>query len=76
MVFIRLVISPQGFPALFMKNKDGSLHVGVNYRQLGKEMVNNYHPMPHISDLFDHLQGAVVFFGFDLMLCMVGYIVL
>ena len=44
-----------------MKNKDGSLHLCIDYRQLNKVMVENCYPLPRIDDLFDQMKGARVF---------------
>ncbi|XP_038889237.1 uncharacterized protein LOC120079128 [Benincasa hispida] len=42
--------------------KDGSLHLCIDYRELNKVIVKNKYPLPRIDDLFDQLQGAMVFF--------------
>ena len=46
---------------LFVKKKDGTLRLCVNYRQLNKMTVKNKYPLPRIDDLFDQLKGASVF---------------
>ena len=46
---------------LFMKRKDGSMRLCIEYRELNKVIVRNKYPLPRINDLFDQLQGACVF---------------
>ena len=43
-----------------MKNKDGSLRMCIDYRELNKVTVKNKYPLPKIDDLFDQLSGAAV----------------
>jgi len=64
--FIQPSISPWGAPALFVKKKDGSLHMCIDYRQLNKVTIKNKYPLPRIDDLFDQLQGASYFSKIDL----------
>ncbi|KAH9658749.1 Endonuclease [Citrus sinensis] len=64
--FIRPSVSPWGAPVLFVKKKDGTLRLCVDYRQLNKVTVRNKYPLPRIDDLFDQLQGAHVFSKIDL----------
>lgn len=64
--FIRPSISPLGAPVLFIKKKDGSLRMFIDYRQLNKVTIRNKYPLPHIEDLFDQLQGAAHFSKIDL----------
>ena len=56
--FIRPSTSPWGAPILFVKKKDGSLRLCIDYRQLNKVTIKNKYPLPRIDDLFDQLQGA------------------
>ena len=56
--FIRPSISPWGAPILFVKKKDGSLRMFIDYRQLNKVTIKNKYPLPLSDDLFDQLQGA------------------
>ena len=67
--FIRPSVSPWGAPILFVKKKDGSMRLCIDYRQLNKVTVRNKYPLPRIDDLFDHLQGASVFSKIDLRTC-------
>ena len=46
---------------LFVKKKDGSFRMCIDYRQLNKVAIKNKYPLPRIDDLFDQLQGACVF---------------
>ena len=63
--FIRPSASPWGAPVLFVKKKDGSLRLCIDYRQLNQVTVKNKYPLPRIDDLFDQLQGEVVFSKID-----------
>ena len=51
---------------LFVKKKDGTLQLCVDYRQLNKMTVKNKYPLPRIDDLFDQLKGAIIFSKIDL----------
>ncbi|KAA0053360.1 pol protein [Cucumis melo var. makuwa] len=64
--FIRSSVSPWGAPVLFVKKKDGSMRLCIDYRELNKVIVKNRYPLPRIDDLFDQLQGATVFSKIDL----------
>ncbi|KAD4178196.1 hypothetical protein E3N88_26787 [Mikania micrantha] len=64
--FIRPSISPWGAPVLFVKKKDGSMRMCIDYRELNKVTVKNRYPLPRIDDLFDQLQGAKWFSKIDL----------
>ncbi|GJS49791.1 putative reverse transcriptase domain-containing protein [Tanacetum coccineum] len=65
--FIRLSHSPWGAPVLFVKKKDGSFRMCIDYRELNKLTVKNRYPLPRIDDLFDQLQGSRYFSKIDLM---------
>ncbi|GKE42528.1 putative reverse transcriptase domain-containing protein [Tanacetum coccineum] len=54
--FIRPSSSPWGASVLFVKKKDGSFRMCIDYRELNKLTVKNHYPLPRIDDLFDHLQ--------------------
>ncbi|KAH0776452.1 hypothetical protein KY290_007863 [Solanum tuberosum] len=56
--FIRPSVSPWGAPILFVRKKDCSLRMCIDYRQLNKVTIKNKYPLPRIDDLFDHLQTA------------------
>ncbi|GKF27806.1 putative reverse transcriptase domain-containing protein [Tanacetum coccineum] len=64
--FIRPSVSPWGAPVLFVKKKDGSMRLCIDYRELNKITIRNRYPLPHIDDLFDQLQGAKHFSKIDL----------
>ncbi|GKB94881.1 putative reverse transcriptase domain-containing protein [Tanacetum coccineum] len=64
--FIRPSSSPWGAPVLFIKKKDGSFRMCIDYRELNKLIVKNHYPLPRIDDLFDQLQGLSVYSKIDL----------
>ena len=64
--FIRPSVSPWGAPVLFMKKKDGTLRMCIDYRQINKVTVKNKYPLPRFEDLFDQLKGAGVLSKIDL----------
>ncbi|GKV13905.1 hypothetical protein SLEP1_g24864 [Rubroshorea leprosula] len=64
--FIRPSVSPWGAPMLFVKKKDGSMRLCIDYRELNKVTMKNRYPLPRIDDLFDQLKGAQVFSKIDL----------
>ncbi|KAH0773702.1 hypothetical protein KY290_010839 [Solanum tuberosum] len=66
--FIQPSISPWGTQVLFMKKKDGSLRMCIDYCQLNKVTIKNKYLLPRIDDLFDQLQGANYFSKIDLYL--------
>ncbi|GJU27309.1 hypothetical protein Tco_0348504 [Tanacetum coccineum] len=59
--FIRPSSSPWGAPVLFVKKKNGSFRMFIDYQELNKLTVENRYPLPRIDDLFDHLQGSSVY---------------
>ncbi|GJX74564.1 hypothetical protein Tco_0313159 [Tanacetum coccineum] len=64
--FIRPSSSPWGAPVLFVKNKDGSFRMCIDYRELNKLTVKNRYPLSRIDDLFDQLQGSNIYSKIDL----------
>lgn len=59
--FIRPSVSPWGAPVLFVKKKDGTTRMCIDYRELNQVTIKNKYPLPRINDLFDQLQGTQVF---------------
>ena len=64
--FIRPSSSPWGAPVLFVKKKDGSMRLCVDYRALNEVTIKNKYPLPRIDDLFYQLKGAKYFSKIDL----------
>ncbi|KAL9249130.1 Transposon Ty3-G Gag-Pol polyprotein-like protein [Drosera capensis] len=64
--YIRPSVSPWGAPVLFVKKKDGSMRLCIDYRELNKITIMIRYPLPRIDDLFDQLQGASVYSKIDL----------
>nr|GEV89844.1 putative reverse transcriptase domain-containing protein [Tanacetum cinerariifolium] len=64
--FIRPSSSPWGAPVLFVKKKDESFRMCIDYRELNKLTVKNRYPLSRIDDLFDQLQGSSVYSKIDL----------
>ncbi|KAL6219797.1 hypothetical protein ACLB2K_007556 [Fragaria x ananassa] len=64
--FIRLSMSPWGAPVLFVKKKDGTMRLCIDYRKLNQVTVKNKYMLSRIDDLFDQLRGASVFSKIDL----------
>ena len=64
--FVRPSVSPWGAPVLFVKNKDGTLRMCIDYRKINKVTVKNKYLLSRIEDLFDQLKGAGVFSKIDL----------
>jgi hypothetical protein len=64
--FIRPSSSPWGCPAIFVKKKDQTLRMCVDYRPLNEVTIKNKYPLPWIDILFDQFTGAQVFSKFDL----------
>ncbi|GKA61935.1 putative reverse transcriptase domain-containing protein [Tanacetum coccineum] len=64
--FIRPSSSPWGAPVLFVKKKDGSFRMCIDYQELNKLTVKNRYPLPKIDDLFNQLQGSNIYSKIDL----------
>jgi hypothetical protein len=61
-------VSPWGAPVLFVKKKDGTLRLCIDFRQLNKVTIKNKYPLTRIDDLFNQLKGARIFLKIDLRL--------
>nr|GEW63996.1 hypothetical protein [Tanacetum cinerariifolium] len=66
--FIRSSSSPWGAPVLFVKKKDGSFWMCIDYWELNKLTVKNHYSLLRIDDLFDQLQGSSVYSKIDMRL--------
>jgi hypothetical protein len=64
--YIRPNVSPWGAPILFVKKKDDTLRLCIDYKQLNKVTIKNKYPLPRIDDLFDQLVGTSIFSKIDL----------
>ena len=64
--FIRPSVSPWGAPVLFVRKKDGSMRLCIDYRKLNQVIIKNKYPLPKIDDLFDQLRNANIFSKIDL----------
>ncbi|GKD26648.1 hypothetical protein Tco_1232862 [Tanacetum coccineum] len=64
--FIRPSSSPWGAPVLFVKKKDGSFRMCIDYQELNKLTMKNRYPLPRIDGLFEKLQGSSVYSKIDL----------
>ena len=64
--YIRPSVSPLGAPILFVKKKDGTLHLCIDYHQLNKMKIKNRYPLPRINDMFDQIREATIFLKIDL----------
>eukprot|EP00253_Pinus_taeda_P022079 PITA_22079 len=64
--YIRPSVSPWGAPVLFVREKDGTLRMCIDYRQLNKLTIKNKYPLLRIDELFDQVKGATVFSKIDL----------
>ncbi|GKE80059.1 hypothetical protein Tco_1550059 [Tanacetum coccineum] len=59
--FIHPSSLPWGAPVLFVKKKDRSFRMCIDYRELNKLTVKNRYPLLRINDLFDQLQDLIQF---------------
>ncbi len=66
MEHIQPSISPWEAPVLFVKKKDGTLRMCIDYRGLNKKLIRNVFPLPRIDEIFDELRGAKIFSKMDL----------
>ena len=64
--YIRPSVSPWGKPVMFVKKKDGSLRLCIDYINLNKVTAKNKYSFPRIDDLFDQMRGAKVFSKIEL----------
>ena len=64
--YIQPSVSPWGAPILFLKKKDNTMRMCINYRQLNKMNNKNHYPLPSIDDLFDQVRGAKIFSKIEL----------
>ena len=65
--------SPFGAPILFVRKKDGSLRLCVDYRLLNKQTIRDSYPLPKVQDLLDQMTGATVFSKMDSVPLKTGY---
>lgn len=63
---IRPSVSAWGASILFIKNKEGTLRICIDYRRLNKMTIKNKYPLPRIGGLFDQIKGASIFSKIDL----------
>ncbi|GJT33688.1 putative reverse transcriptase domain-containing protein [Tanacetum coccineum] len=68
-------LHPWGAPVLFVKKKDGSFRMCIDYRELNKLTVKNRYPLPRIDDLFDQLQGSSIYSKIDLRVQFLSHVI-
>jgi hypothetical protein len=64
--YIRPSVSPWGAPIHFVKKKDGTLRLCIDFRKMNKYTIKKKYPLPRIDDLFDQLRGENIFSKIDL----------
>lgn len=64
--YIRPSVSPWGAPVLFVKKRDRTLRMCMDYRQLNKLTIKNRYPLPRIDELFYQVKGETIFSKIDL----------
>ena len=64
--YIKLNVSPWGELVLFVKKKDGTLRLCVDYQKLNKVTIKNNYPLPKIDDFLVQMRGAKVLSKIDL----------
>jgi hypothetical protein len=62
-------VSPWGDPILFVKKKDETSRLCIDFRQLNKVTIKNKYLFPRIDDLFDQIKGARIFSKIELRSC-------
>jgi hypothetical protein len=66
-------VSPWGVPIIFIKKKDGSWRLCIDYHQFSKATIKNQYPLPRIDDLFDQMKGTTVFSKINLRSGITSY---
>jgi hypothetical protein len=71
--FIRTSNLPIGAPVLFVKKKNGTLRLCVDYRALNKITIKNRYPLPLSEDLMDRLSQAKLYTKIDLRVAIITF---